>query len=193
MNKEHLAHRARVKKRKPTFLQQDFQLKKLKKKWRRPKGIDSKRRLRKDGHQKRPSRGYSSPVDVRGLNPVGLREVLVYNVAGLTAIGKEEIAVISGTVGARKKIDIINEAKKKNIQISNVTEEFIKKHEEKRKAKQAAKKKVAVKVEPVKKETKKETPKKENKEVKDEKADTEKAKEEKKKVLEQKQTGKGSY
>ena len=190
MNKEHLAHRARVKKRKPTFLQQDFQLKKLKNKWRRPKGIDSKRRLRKDGHQKRPSRGYSSPVDVRGLNAQGLREVLVYNVAGLTAVGKEDIVVISSTVGAKKKIDIINEAKKKNLPIANVNEEFIKKHEEKRKAKQAAKKKAATKTEAPKKETKKETPKKE---PTDEKADTEKAKEEKKKVLEQKQTGKGSY
>jgi len=60
--KKLLELRKKIKQRKPEFIRQDAHKKaKLKRKWVRPRGIDSKIRLGLKGYGKKPSTGWSSP------------------------------------------------------------------------------------------------------------------------------------
>lgn len=158
MAKELLAVRKQVKSRKPTFKRvQSNQFAKLRndQKWRRPKGMGNKDRRNRRGHIGMLKVGYGSPKTIRGTNKNGFKEVLVSKVADLDSINsKEQIAVISSTVGTRKRADIQKAADSKKITIGNA-----KKIVEKPKSS-----------EPTKKVTKKTTKKvtKETKEVKEE-------------------------
>ena len=65
-------------KKKPKFVRQDYTKKKaLGAKWRRTKGLHSKIRERRAGHEKRASIGYGSPKKTRHLDSSGLRKVLI--------------------------------------------------------------------------------------------------------------------
>ena len=115
--------RSLIKKRKPTYTrQQTNQFKKFQKDgWRRPKGLQSKMRLKRRGHKRMPEVGFKSPKAVRGLNKDGLLEVVVKNVKDLITVDtKTQIAVIGGTVGGKKRIDMLNEAKKMKMTFANV-------------------------------------------------------------------------
>ena len=124
VDKKLLEARSQVKSRKPTFRRQQInQFAKFKNDdaWRRPRGVQSKMRLGRRGHRAMPSVGYKSPKSVRGLDRNGMLEVVVKNIADLKKVDtKTQIAVIGGTVGAKKKIDILNEAKKMKLSFSNV-------------------------------------------------------------------------
>jgi len=174
--------RKKLKKRKPDFLRQDaHKVKRLKKKWRAPKGIHSKMRRKLRGYRKQPSIGYSSPKKVRYLHPSGLKEILVHNLKNLENINpKIEAAVIAKTVGVRKKIELLKKTKELKINVLNVKniDEFIKKVEEKFKKQ----KEKAAKREEEKKKAKEEALKKakEKKEKEKEKTEEEKKKEEEK-------------
>ena len=115
--------RARLKRKKPKFLRQEWwRFPKFKNdpKWRRPKGIDSKMRLKKKGKPRSPSIGWGSPKAVRGLHPSGYEEVLVHNVKELEKIDPaRQAARIAGTVGARKRELIIARAKELGIKVLN--------------------------------------------------------------------------
>lgn len=172
------------KKKKPTFLRQDgHKLDKLSKKWIKPKGLDSKMRRGLKGYRVSPSPGYSSPRLVKGLARDGLREIIVYNVHDLSKIGKNDIAVIGGSVGTRKKVEIIKKAKEMKLNIRNVkdTDAFIKKVDDKlahnKKEKETRKER--------KKKAKEEALKKKEKEKKEETKEekTEEEKKEKQEVL----------
>ena len=119
---EKLKIRSNVKKRKPNYKRvQGHQFKKLSKlKWRRPKGKGNKVRRQRRGKSLMLQVGFKSPKEVRGLNKEGLREILVSNVSDLAQITKGCVAVISSGVGRRKKIEILNEVKKKNIKIAYI-------------------------------------------------------------------------
>jgi hypothetical protein len=72
------------------------------------------------------STGYKGPKIARGLHPSGLREVLVHNVDELTKVDPTiQAARIAHTVGKKKRVLILDEAKKNKIKILNpgVTEE----------------------------------------------------------------------
>lgn len=123
VDKKLIEERAAVKKRKPTYKRvQSNQFPRFKEtKWRKPKGMGNKDRRNRKGHVGLLKIGYGSPSAVRGLNKIGLREVLVYNVADLTKVDvKTDIAVIGAGVGGRKRIDILTEAKTKKLVVSKV-------------------------------------------------------------------------
>ncbi len=115
--------RARIKRKKPRFLRQEwwrFPKFKNNPKWRRPKGIDSKMRLKKKGKPRSPSIGWGSPRAVRGLHPSGYEEVLVHNVKEVEAIDpSRQAARIAGTVGRRKRELIVAKAKELGIKVLN--------------------------------------------------------------------------
>ena len=155
--------RSEIKKRKPTYTrQQTNQFKKFQKDgWRRPKGLQSKMRLKRKGHKRMPEVGFKSPKAVRGLNKDGLLEVVVKNIKDLKTVDtKTQIAVIGGTVGGKKRIDILNEAKKMKITFANV-KDIDTKIKELTKVSTAKPKKE--KLAKIVKETKEEAPKKEAK------------------------------
>ncbi len=109
------------KKSKPDFRRQEgWKGGKLDNRWRKPKGRHSKLRLREKARGKVVSIGYGSPADVRGLNRQGYREVRVSSVNELGKLDpKEEMAVISSTVGRKKREELLKLATEKKIHVSN--------------------------------------------------------------------------
>jgi len=88
--------------------------------WRRSRGIDSRVRHRRKGWPASPNVGYRSPRAVRSLHPSGMEEVPVYNLGDLAIIDAEtQVARIGGSVGGRKRIDIVDEALKRGIRVIN--------------------------------------------------------------------------
>ena len=74
-------------------------------KWRKPAGIDILRK-RADGYW--PTKGLRTPISIRGMHPIGMREVMVANVKDLRNVKKNQAVRISAAVGMKKKIAIIN-------------------------------------------------------------------------------------
>jgi len=121
--KRALRLRKRLKQKKPNFVRpESWRYVRIKENWRRPRGLDHKVRLMYDGWPPGVSVGYRSPRATRGLHPSGYREVLVFNVEELENVDPKTQAIrIAHTVGKRKRVKILAEAKKKRLTILNVT------------------------------------------------------------------------
>ena len=87
---------------------ESWRYKRIKENWRKPKGIDNKMRLQLRGWPPIVKIGYRKSKKVRGLHPSGLQEVLVTNAVRL-----------SGRLGLRKKLEILNEARKRGLRVLN--------------------------------------------------------------------------
>jgi large subunit ribosomal protein L32e len=108
------------KNRRPKFLRQEsWRYKRLNSSWRKPKGIDSKMRVKKKGWPKSVEVGYRSPRNIRGLHPSGFEEVIIYNVNDLEKINLGNVARIGHTVGLKKRSRIVERAKELKIHILN--------------------------------------------------------------------------
>ena len=152
-----LETRKRIKSKKPEFLIQDFHKRKeLPRKWRKPKGLHSKMRLRKKGHPKNVEIGYSSPKLVRNLDRRGMQRILVSNPKEISSLDKEKQSIlIRHGVGARMRIEILRIAGEKGIRVINSSIEKENKKTEKRKTDKSARMTAAKKTEtPVTKEKK---------------------------------------
>jgi len=119
-------------KKKPKFLRQDVhKVKRLKKKWRKPKGMHNKMRLGLRGHRKSPSIGYSNKKEIKGCVG-GLRPVIIKNVGDLNKLNKSCIAIISSKLGLKKRIMVVNKLKQMDVSVANLDiNEFLKKIEKK--------------------------------------------------------------
>ena len=114
--------RARAKNKKPKFIRaESWKYDRFSLSWRKPRGLDNKIRRKIKGWPPGPSTGYKGPLSARFLHPSGYREVIVFNVAGLSNIDTAtQAARIAHTVGKRKRALIIAEAKNLNIKILNL-------------------------------------------------------------------------
>lgn len=83
--------------------------------WRKGKGVDNKKRIRKASHGACPRVGYGNPLSVRHLHPKGLPEVLVCNLSDLEG-AKGKVARISASIGKRKRLLMQQKAKELGIQ-----------------------------------------------------------------------------
>ena len=184
-----LEKRSNTKKKKPQFKAQDaHKHKKIKQRWRKPKGLQSKMRLAKKGYNKTISHGWRSPNDVRGTNPQGLYPVVVYNAREISIIdAKTHAVIIASSVSTKNKLMIQSKAKEQGIIVMNrKIDSLPARIEERKKAVLQAKKEKQERKEATKKTDKKKKKDKETKEeVTEEKAEKpavaqEKAKEEKK-------------
>lgn len=135
MSEPLLKHRNRLKSRKPNFQRQDVnKYRVFKNTWRRPKGIHNKLRQSFRGNRAIPAIGYGSPRAVAGLTSKGFVSINVSNVNDLNKLSEGCAAVISSTVGMRKRLDILMKAKEKNLgvlgvkdfdaEINNITKSF---------------------------------------------------------------------
>ncbi|MFH1586928.1 MAG: eL32 family ribosomal protein [Candidatus Diapherotrites archaeon] len=86
------------------------------KKWRKSRGIDIQRQ-QEDG--KIPSTGYGARKEIRGIHPSGFKEVYVRTINDLSGINGASAARLQSTLGARKRKEIIAEARKRNIKVLN--------------------------------------------------------------------------
>jgi len=85
-------------------------------KWRKPRGIDIKRK-KEDGAWPRP--GYGFKTQTRNVHPSGFKEVIVSNAKQVAGVQKDTALRISGTVGAKKRKEIVKEANKQGIHVLN--------------------------------------------------------------------------
>lgn len=143
--KDLLELRKKAKAKKPNFIRQDAHKKaEISKKWRRPKGFQSKMRLHKKGYRKSPSQGYRSPAVVRGLDKSGLVPTIISSKKELENIDvKKQGAIIAKAVGMKKRVELVNYAKEKGIIVLNIKDfdKFLAKVNEKLKEKKEEKKK----------------------------------------------------
>ncbi|MFA5313859.1 MAG: 50S ribosomal protein L32e [Methanomassiliicoccales archaeon] len=107
--------------RRPPFLRQEWhRYQKLEGKWRKPRGIHSKMRRHYGYRPTIVSIGFRGPTMVRGLHPSGFEEVMVFNPSQLEALdAKLQAARIGGTVGAKKRKDIISKADEIGVRVLN--------------------------------------------------------------------------
>ena len=116
-----LRKRKQVTDKKPDFRRQEsWRYERLKKSWKRPRGIDSKMRKKVKGWPKSPEVGYRSPKETRGLHPSGYEEVIVRNVDDVRKVDPKTQAIrIARQVGARKEVEISAIADELKIHILN--------------------------------------------------------------------------
>ncbi len=107
--------------KRPDFVRSEaYRFPRLGDKWRSSKGIRSKMRLKKKSRAAIVETGYRGPALTRGLNPAGMREVLVYRVADLEETDpSEEVIRIAAAVGMRKRAEILAEAEKRGLYVVN--------------------------------------------------------------------------
>ena len=110
-----------MKKRQPSFKRQEFnkRIRLRRSSWRKPRGVDSKMREQWGGYRAIVKIGYRTPRKLRGRLSNGLIEVKVSTVKELTSIPKDQIAVIPRTMGNRRRLELLKEALKSKISISN--------------------------------------------------------------------------
>jgi len=109
------------KKVKPKFLRPNYgrsSRARVKGNWRRQRGEDNKKRVKKAHMGKSPSIGYGQDKRIRYLHPVGKKEVLVHNMSELAAVKDEAVRIASG-VAKRLKASILAEAEKKKLIVLN--------------------------------------------------------------------------
>ena len=139
-----------MKRKKPTFkAQKQDKKKQLKKRYRKPKGSDSKMRLNQKNRLKTISKGYKSPLAVKGKHRSGLTITRIATEKQLENL-KDTGIIVSKTVGLKKKLAIMKKAMQQNLKILNLNaEKYI---QEKEKSRLKTKK---TKVKPVEKVEKK--------------------------------------
>lgn len=110
-----------LKLKRPEFVRQEsWRYVRVKPNWRRPKGKDSKMRLQVKGWPPLVKIGYRTPKDYRNLHPSGYKEVLVYRPEDLQGLNPEIHAIrIASSVGMRKKLLIVEKARKLGLKILN--------------------------------------------------------------------------
>lgn len=92
--------------------------------WRKQRGIDNKKRIKKDFMGAEPTIGYKTPDEIMHVRPNGKRVVIVHNTnelkAMITAKSLEGYDVtIAKPVARRKRLEIIALAKSSNVRITN--------------------------------------------------------------------------
>ncbi|HXZ98269.1 MAG TPA: 50S ribosomal protein L32e [Candidatus Acidoferrum sp.] len=112
---------AEKKRRAPRFVRQEsWRLLRVKERWRRPRGKNSKMRLGMRGWPSMVKIGYKRNRRGRGLHPSGLEEIIVRRPTDLENIdAKTQIVKISHTVGERKRIAIMERAQALELTVAN--------------------------------------------------------------------------
>lgn len=124
--KELLEKRSHVKSRKPKITRQDINKKsRLKDKWRKPQGPQSKMRLAKRGKRKMPQTGYGSPKKVKNLSDNGKIIINIHNIKELENIDSKKAIIISKSTGLKKREQIIKIAGEKKIEVLNISKEDV--------------------------------------------------------------------
>jgi large subunit ribosomal protein L32e len=114
--------RKNMKKRRPPFRRvESWRYKRVKDSWRKARGIDSRTRKKTKSGVTSPSVGYRTPKKTRGLHPSGYEEVRVVKLGDVQNLNPKRHAIkISSRLGAKKRIELIDFAQKRNFKILNI-------------------------------------------------------------------------
>jgi len=119
--KELLALKKTMKAKRPNFLRTDAgHVKKLKDKYRRPRGLHNKLRLHRASHGYIPSPGYRVPRAVRNYTREGFKKKLIHSIKDLDHLKKDEIAFLASSLGIRARVQILEKALQKKIIFGNI-------------------------------------------------------------------------
>jgi large subunit ribosomal protein L32e len=119
--KKLLTLRKEISKRRPEFIMQDHHKRpETQARWRKPKGMHSKMRHQVWGRPALVKTGYRGPAAVRGLHDSGLQMILVNTLADLAALDVKTQGAIIGSVGGKRKTELLTACKQKNITVFNV-------------------------------------------------------------------------
>ncbi len=91
--------------------------------WRKPRGVDNKKRIRCWFAGPVPRIGYKNAAEVRYMHPCGMKEVLVHNLTELLSAGKDVLIRIASGVGGRKRAEIEKKANELHLKVVNVKAE----------------------------------------------------------------------
>jgi len=167
-----LKYKKEKKQKNPKFVRQDHHKKKrLDKIWRKPRGGDSKKRLRKQ-NRVIVAPGYGTPRELRDKDPSGQTIIRVDSLKDLDKVNAKHTVIVSSKLGFKKKVQILKELMKNKVKILNFPnpEDYIK-----NKQKQLqSRKKVKVK--------KEEKPEQEKKSIEDKLSEEDKKKIEKQEI-----------
>jgi large subunit ribosomal protein L32e len=107
--------------RRPRFNREEsWRYKRVRSAWRSPRGKTSRVRRSKNGWPPVVKIGYSRSAAARGIHPSGFRDILIWRPSDLEKVdANAQVARIAHTVGERKRVLIVEEAKKRNIRILN--------------------------------------------------------------------------
>jgi len=113
--------RENLKHKRPYFHRvESWRYKRVKEKWRKARGIDSKTRKKEGGWPTSPTIGFRSPKKIRYQSPSGKEEVLIYSPVDLSLIDSNlQVGRIAANIGRKKREQIIMEAELLNIHILN--------------------------------------------------------------------------
>ncbi len=99
--------------------------KRVQERWRKQRGIDNKKRIKKNFMGAEPTIGYGNPESIKGIRASGRRLILVHNVNEIIDIAKDsgkralfDVAIAHG-VSRRKRAEIISIADTNQIRITN--------------------------------------------------------------------------
>jgi len=137
-----------VSKRKhPKFLRPNYgrsSRSRIKLAWRRPRGIDNKKRSKIKYMGCSPSIGYGQPCEIKYNHPLGLPEALVQTPSEVKSL-KGVVVRIAGGVGRVKREEIIKLCEAAKIKVVNKTKKYALKIKKKFEAKKADAKKADAK------------------------------------------------
>ena len=113
----------KMNKKRPAFIRYEaHKHMKLKTAWRRPQGMHNKMKKVIGGKPAMVHVGYRTPADIRHVNVrTGLINFVVACVNDINKLdSKIHAAIISSTVGMKKKVDLVKHAQSKGIHIANM-------------------------------------------------------------------------
>ena len=88
--------------------------------WRKPRGIQSKVKIKQKSRPRMPNVGYGAPKELRYLHPSGYNEILIHNAEELLKLDKsKEAARIAHTVGNKKRSEVLKKAEELKIKVLN--------------------------------------------------------------------------
>jgi large subunit ribosomal protein L32e len=183
MKEKLLQSKKAMKAKKPGFVRQDAHKKfRLRPCWRKPKGLQSKMRLKRSGYRRTVEVGYGSPSALRGLTNEGLLAVAVSNLADLKKIEGGMGALVPKGVGQKKRVSIAKRASELGIKVFNIKniEEYLKSANEMLQKRREEKKKHIKEKEKRKEEREKKAVEKKKEDLAEKLTDEEKKEKEKK-------------
>jgi large subunit ribosomal protein L32e len=96
----------------------------VKSRWRKQRGIDNKKRMKKNFAGSEPTIGYRNPEELRGVRASGKRAVVIHNVAELKELASGPGAsayevLLAGALSRKKRLEIIKLADQSKINVAN--------------------------------------------------------------------------